>query len=34
MKIVDLEKLWNIVVDNFLIWNHVVMQNCIRISKI
>ena len=24
MKVVDLEKLWNFVVDNFFIWNHVV----------
>ena len=27
MKIVDLQKLWNYVVDNFLIWNHLIMQN-------
>ena len=25
-KVVGLEKLWNFVVDNFFIWNHLVMQ--------
>ena len=34
MKIVDLQKLWNYVVDNFLIWNHLIMQNYVWISKI
>ena len=26
MKVVDLEKLWNFVDDNFLIWNHLEPQ--------
>ena len=34
MKIVDLQKLWNYVVDNFLIWNHLIMQNYVWISQI
>jgi hypothetical protein len=32
MKVVDLEKLWNFIVDNFLIWNNLVMKNYVRIS--
>jgi hypothetical protein len=27
MKFVDLKKLWNFVVDNFLIWNHFINEN-------
>jgi hypothetical protein len=27
IKFVDLEKLWNFVVDNFLIWNHFINEN-------
>ena len=34
MKIVDLQKLWNYVLDNFLIWNHLIMQNYVWISQI
>ena len=34
MKVVDLEKLWNFVVDNFFIWNHLVKENYIWISQI
>ena len=34
MKIVDLQKLWNYVVDNFLIWNYLIMQNYVWISQI
>jgi len=33
MKVVDLEKLWNFVVDNFLIWNNLVKENYTQISK-
>jgi hypothetical protein len=33
IKVVDLEKLHNFVV-NFLIWNHVIKENYIWISKI
>ena len=33
IKVVDLEKLWNFVVDNFLIWNHLVKENYVWISK-
>ena len=34
IKIVDLEKLHNFVVDNFLSWNHFVKENYVWISKI
>ena len=34
MKIVDLQKLWNYVVNNFFIWNHLIMQNYVWISQI
>jgi hypothetical protein len=34
IKVIDLEKLWNFVVDNFLIWNHIVNENYIWISQI
>jgi hypothetical protein len=34
IKVVDLKKLHNIVVDNVLIWNHFVKKNYIWISKI
>jgi hypothetical protein len=27
MKFVGIEELWNFVVDNVLVWNHLVMQN-------
>jgi hypothetical protein len=27
MKVVGIEELWNFVVDNVLVWNHLVMQN-------
>ena len=30
---VDLEKLLNFVIGNFLIWKHLVMQNCVWILK-
>jgi hypothetical protein len=33
MIIVGVEKLWNIVLDNFLIWNHHVTQNYVWILK-
>ena len=33
MKDVDHKKLWNFVVDKFLIWNHLVKENYIWISK-
>jgi hypothetical protein len=33
INFVDLEKLQNFVVDNFLIWNHLVIQNYIWNSK-
>ena len=32
MKVVDLKKLWNFVVDNFFIWIHLVMENYVWIS--
>jgi len=31
-KVVDLEKLWNFVVDNFFIWHHLVVENYVWIS--
>ena len=34
IKVIDLEKLYNFVVDNFLIWNHFVKENYVWISKI
>jgi hypothetical protein len=33
IKVVDLEKLWNFVVDNFLIWNHLINENYVWIFK-
>ena len=34
IEVVDLEKLWNSVVDNFLIGNNLVKENYVWISKI
>ena len=34
MKVVDHEKLWNFVADNFFIWNHLVKENYVWISHI
>ena len=34
IKVVDLKKLHNFVVDNFLIWNHFVKENYVWISKV
>jgi hypothetical protein len=34
IKVADLKKLHNFVVDNFLIWNHFVKENYVWISKI
>jgi hypothetical protein len=34
MKVVDLEKLHNFVVDNFFIWSHLFKENYIWISQI
>jgi hypothetical protein len=31
-KALDLENLYNIVVDNFFIWNNFVKENCVWIS--
>ena len=33
MKVVDPKKLYNFVVDSFLIWDHFVMENYVWISK-
>jgi hypothetical protein len=33
MKVVGLEKLWNFIVDNVLVWNHLVIQNYVWILK-
>jgi hypothetical protein len=33
MKVVGLEKCWNFVVDNVLVWYHLVMQNYVWILK-
>jgi hypothetical protein len=33
MKVVGIEELWNFVVDNVLVWNHLVMQNYVLILK-
>jgi hypothetical protein len=33
MKVVDPKKLYNSVVDNFLIWNRIVKKNYVWISK-
>jgi hypothetical protein len=33
MKVVGIEELWNFVVDNVLVWNHLVMQNYVWILK-
>ena len=34
IKVVDLGKLWNFVVDNFSIWNHLVKEKFVCISQI
>jgi hypothetical protein len=34
IKVVDPKMLYNFVVDNFLIWNHLVKENYVWISKI
>jgi hypothetical protein len=34
LKVVDLEKLHNFVVDNFLIWSHPFKENYVLISRI
>ena len=34
IKVVDLKKLHNFVIDNFLIWNYFVKENYVWISKI
>jgi hypothetical protein len=34
MKVVDLEKLWKFLVDNFFIWDHLVVENNVWISQI
>jgi hypothetical protein len=33
MKVVGIKELWNFVVDNVLVWNHLVMQNYVWILK-
>ena len=33
MKVVGIEELWNFVVDNVLVWNHLVMQNYVWIFQ-
>jgi hypothetical protein len=33
MKVVGIEELWNFVVVNVLVWNHLVMQNYVWILK-
>jgi hypothetical protein len=33
MKVVGIEELWNFVVDNVLVWNHLVMQNYVWLLK-
>jgi hypothetical protein len=33
MKVAGIEELLNFVVDNFLVWNHLVMQNYVWILK-
>jgi hypothetical protein len=33
MKMVGPKKLWNFVVDNILVWNHLVIQNFVWILK-
>jgi hypothetical protein len=33
MKVVDLKKLWNFVVDNLLIWIHLVMETTFEFLK-
>ena len=33
-KVINLEKLYNFVVDNFFIWNHLCLKNYIWISHI
>jgi hypothetical protein len=34
MKVVGLEELWNFVVDNVLVWNHLVMKTMFEIFKL
>ena len=33
IKVVDLEKLWNFIVHNFFIWDHLVKENYVWIFK-
>ena len=33
MKVVGIKELWNFVVDNVLVWNHLVMQNYVWIFQ-
>jgi hypothetical protein len=33
-KVLDLEKLYNFVVDNFFIWSHLVKENYVQIFQI
>jgi hypothetical protein len=33
IKVVGIEELWNFVVDNVLVWNHLVMQNYVWIFQ-
>jgi hypothetical protein len=33
MKVVGIEELWNFVVDNVLVWNHLVIQNYVWILQ-
>jgi hypothetical protein len=33
IKVVDLERLWNFVVDNIWIWNHLVIKNMFEVFK-
>jgi hypothetical protein len=33
MKVVGIQELWNFLVDNVLVWNHLVMQNYVWILK-
>jgi len=34
IKVVDLEKLWNFVVDKFFIWSILIVENYVWISQI
>jgi hypothetical protein len=33
IKVLDLDEIYNFIVDDFFIWNHLLAQNSIRISK-